>query len=43
LNVGICADLFNQPGGGEQAEYVSGPQPHFHPLDATWVNYSGHA
>ena len=43
LNVGRCAPLFNLAGGGEQAEWVSGPDVLYRPLNATWSNQAGHA
>jgi len=42
-NVGICGPLFDQVGGGLQAEFLDGPFPTFRPIDATWVDYAGHA
>lgn len=43
LNVGRCARLFTQPGGGEQAEFLEGPLPRMRVLDATWSNVWGNA
>jgi hypothetical protein len=43
LNVGRCAPLFEQPGGGFQAEFLAGPLPQLRPIEGTWVDQMGHA
>lgn len=43
LNVGYCAPLFGQPGGGDQLEFVEGPAPVLRSLDAVWSRSAGHA
>jgi hypothetical protein len=43
LNIGTCGPLFGQPGGGWQAEHVSGPWPRFSHLPNVWMNRSGSA
>jgi hypothetical protein len=43
LNVGLCAPLFRQPGGGLQAEFLDGPLPQIRPIQGTWVDQMGHA
>lgn len=43
VNVGMCGPLFPHPGGGLQAEFLDGPLPILRPIDATWVDYIGHA
>jgi hypothetical protein len=42
-NVGVCAPLFRQPGGGVQAEFLGGPLPILRPIDAIWSDQVGHA
>ena len=43
LNVGRCGPLFGRPGGAEQAEFISGPDPEYQAVDATWSREAGHA
>lgn len=43
LNIGRCGPLFGMPGGGEQVEFVEGPDPVFRTLDAVWSHAEGRA
>jgi hypothetical protein len=43
VNVGWCHPLFGHGGGGEQVEWLSGPQPEQVTTDATSSDREGHA
>ena len=43
LNVGIVGPLFDLPGGGEQAEFVEGPEVELLELTGFWAREYGHA
>jgi hypothetical protein len=43
VNVGRCHPLFGHGGGGEQLEFVSGPQPERQTVDGNWSDREGRA
>lgn len=43
LNVGVAGPLFRHPGGGLQAEWLSGLPPQEHSISGFWLNRSGTA
>jgi hypothetical protein len=43
LNIGRAAPLFGHRGGGEQAEFVDGPEPSVEPMSGLWGREYGHA
>lgn len=43
LNVGRCSPLFGLKGGGDQIEFIEGPNPVLRSIDALWSRTAGNA